>query len=230
MDSTEDIEAMRKLHKGALEERSEYNGTYLQGYDGSWVHYLDSNDHLYDRDNAQLPYTYGAEVWLSYELNDGRIIKRRYNVWVDSPAGEITRDYLNRWEELNPVHEDEGVEYTRLERALENFENFNIGYIDGELPEICRDKEAALELLACIERDREEGNMAPHPYFHRGSFRYEDEWSEDGWSYTDSVGVSICSREMSWHVGIYPDAVHTVRWLKRHDLLDWEIADKSIWW
>lgn len=230
MDSTEDIEAMRKLHKGALEERSEYSGTYLQGYDGSWVHYVDSNDHLYDRENAQLPYTYGAEVWLSYELDDGRIIKRRYNVWVDSPAGEITRDYLNRWEELNPVHEDEGVEYTRLERALENFENFNIGYIDGELPEICRDKEAALELLACIERDREEGNMAPHPYFHRGSFRYEDEWSEDGWSYTDSVGVSICSRDMTWHVGIYPDAVHTVSWLKRHDLLDWEIADKSIWW
>ena len=122
------------------------------------------------------------------------------------------------------------MEYTRLERALENFENLNVGYIDGDLPEICYDKEAALELLACIRRDLEEGNMAQHPYYHRGTFRYEDEWSEDGWSISDSTGVSICSRKMSWHISIYPDAVHTVNWLKRHDLLSWEVSEDGLRW
>lgn len=230
MAAASDIEAMLKLHKGALEERAEHSGTYLQGYDGSWVQYVDSNDHLYDKENEDLPYTYVSEVWLTYELENGRVIKRRYNVWVDSDAGDIVRGYLNSWEELNTTYEENGVEYTRLERALENFENINVGYMDGDLPEICYDKRAALELLECIERDMAEGNMAQHPYYHRGSFRYEDEWSEDGYSDTDSVGLSIASREMSWHIGIYPDAVHTLNWLKRQDLLDWEISDTSIWW
>lgn len=231
LDSPSEIEAMLRLHKGALDNRAESSGTYLQGYDGTWVKYVDSNDHLYDKEDTDLPYTYVSEVWLTYELENGKVIKRRYNVWVDSEAGSIVRDCLNSWEELNPTHEDEyGVEYTRLERALENFENFNIGYIDGDLPEICYDKEAALELLACIRRDLEEGNMAQHPYYHRGTFRYEDEWAEDGWSISDSTGVSICSRKMSWHISIYPDAVHTVNWLKRHDLLNWEVSDSSLRW
>ena len=68
------------------------------------------------------------------------------------------------------------------------------------------------------------------PYYHRGTFRYEDEWAEDGWSISDSTGVSICSRKMSWHISIYPDAVHTVNWLKRHDLLSWEVSEDGLRW
>lgn len=230
MDATGDIEAMLRLHQGALDERAQYSGTYLQGYDGTWVRFVDSNDHLYNKDDESLLYTFVSEVWLAYELEGGKVIKRRYNVWVDSEAGRITRDYLNTWEELNPVYEEDGVKYTRLERALEDFENFNVGYIDGDLPEICLDENAALELLSCIEKDMAEGNMAQHPYFHKGSFRYEDEWAEDGWSHTDSVGLSIQSRKMSWHIGIYPDAVHTLNWLNRHDLLTWEVSDVSLRW
>ena len=231
MEDPSDIEAMLRLHKGALEKRAEYSGTYLQGYDGSWVHYVDSNDHLFDKENREQPCTYATEVWLSYELDDGKIIKRRYNVWVDSEAGDITRNYLNTWEELNPTWEDETLgKYTRLERALENFENFNIGYIDGDLPEICLDRHMAIELLLRMDLDLQKGNMAQHPYFHRGTFRYEDEWAENGYSNTDSIGISVCSREMSWHVSVYPDAVHTIRWLQQHDLLSWEISDANIWW
>lgn len=230
MDSTEDIEALLRLHEGALENRAEEgSGTYLKGDDGSWVKY--NHDAGYAEDNTT-PFTHVAEVCLTYELNDGKLIKRRYNVWVDSEAGRIANDYLNQWEELNPVHVlEDGTESTRLEIALENFENFNVGYADGELPEICYDKEAALELLNCIERDRQEGRMARHPFFHIGFFRVEDEYSEKGYYDTESVGFSIASRKASWHIDIYPDAVHTVRWLQSHDLLDWEVQEGTcIYW
>ena len=231
LDNTDDIEAMLKLQEAALAQRAENNGTYVQGYDGSWVYVVDTNDHLYDMSDKSTPYTYACAVSLQYELDSGKIVKRRYNVWVDSEAGEITRDYLNVWEELNPTYTDDDGEYTRLERALENFESFNVNYVDGDLPELCLSKDAALTVLECIQRDLDEGNMAQHPYFHKGSFRYKDEWSEKGYSNTDSASFSIQSRGMSWHVSIYPDAVHTINWLKSHGLLqDWETDDASIWW
>jgi len=232
MDSPADIEAMQKLHRNALAERTEYSGTYLQGYDGNWVHYVDTNDHLYDKEDKTIPTTHAAEVWLTYELDNGKLIKRRYNVWVDSEAGKITNDYLNQWVELNPTYiEEDGTEYTRLEAALEKFENFNVGYTDGDLPEICYDKDAALELLNCIEQDRLEGHMARHPFFHTGFFRGLDEYAEKGYYDTESIGFSIASREYSWHIDIYPDAVHTVRWLQSHGLLDYEIREGTcIYW
>ena len=223
-DKPEDIEHFLKLQKEALAERAENCGTYLQGYDGSWVQYIDTNDHLYDKDDETLPMARVAQVSLRYELKSGKIVKRRYNVWTDSQAGRSTWAYLNTWEALDPFYKDEnGQQYRQLERALENFQSFQAGYTEGPLPEICRDKEAAMELLACMDRDLQEGHMAPHPYFHTGSFRYADEYMETGYADADSVGVHITGREDSWYVSIYPDAVHTINWLRSHDLLDWEV-------
>lgn len=232
LENTADIEAMLTLQKEALADRTESNGTYLLGYDGSWVQYVDSNDHLYDREDKTVPYKFAASVSLNYELENGKIIKRRYNIWTESPAGEITNRYLNRWEELNDPYElEDGTETTRLEFAMKNFEGFQVGYADTkELPEICLDKNAALELLQYIDLDLREGHMAQHPFFHRGCFRYEDEWADSGYSNTDSVNISIVSREAGWYVNIYPDAVHTIRWLQRNHLLDWQILENDTIW
>ena len=226
-----DIEAMVKLQKAALDKRADDAGTYLQAYDGSWVEYVDTNDHLYDKEDDTTPVANVAEVWLTYELDGGRLIKRRYHVWVDSEAGRIANHYLNRWDELNPTYEKDGVEYTRLETALEHFENFNVESVDGKLPKICSDKNAALELLRCVDRDLQEGHMAQHPYFHTGSFRYAHEYREEGYADAESVCLSITGRECSWHVNIYPDAVHTIRYLQSHGLLDWEVhPERNIRW
>ena len=229
---TKDIEAMLKLQKEALGEPLESNGTYLLGYDGSWVPYVDTNDHLYDKEDKETPYKFAASVNLTYELNDGKIIKRRYNIWAESPAGEITNQYLNRWEELNdPYEREDGTETTRLEEAMENFEIIDVGYVDPQdLPEICRNRHAAVELLLMMDLDRMEGHMAQHPYFHKGSFRYEDEWSEDGYSLTDCITVNIGGKKTNWYVNIYPDATHTIRWLRNNGLLDWEIVEKDTIW
>lgn len=232
LEDTADIEAMLRLQKEALGQRLENNGIYLLGYDGSWVFYVDTNDHLYDKENEDTPYKFAASVCLNYELTNGKIIKRRYNIWAESPAGEITNDYLNSWQELNdPYEREDGTKTTRLEAALENFESIDIGNLNPqELPEICRSKDTAMELLQCIDRDLQEGRMAQHPYFHSGCFRYEDEWAEDGYSKTDSLSINIGGRKTNWYVNIYPDATHTIRWLRSHDLLDWEIEEKDTIW
>lgn len=239
MESPEDIEAMLQLHQLALAERAENSGGYVKGFDGSWVKYVDTNDHLYQvelSENRMIDgseCTHVAEVSLNYELENGKIIKRRYNVWVDSEAGRITNDYLNDWKELDfKTLMDDGREVSRIELAMEDFRLMNIDYMDErELPEVCFDKAAALELLSCIDRDLQEGHMAQHPYFHNGVFQKEEELADSGYVQTESRSISFSGQKYSWHVDIYPDAVHTIKWLEDHDLLDWEILeDQKILW
>lgn len=231
LDSPEDVEAMLRLQENALENRAQDSGTYVRGYDGGWVHYEDTNDHLYDREDETLPASYVAEVSLSYELENGKIIKRRYNVWVDSEAGALTKDYLNSWKELNSTYERDGVFYDRLNQALDTFVNFRTGYGEGPLPEICSDRQAAEALLECIDMDVREGNMAQHPYFHTGVFRQEDEWAENGYAESRSIDICITGRDASWYVEVYADAAHTIRWLQEHGLMDWEVLpQRTILW
>ena len=232
MEDVQEIEAMLDLQKESLAERVENSGTYLQGYDGSWVFYVDTNDHLYDKEDKETPYKFAASVNLTYELTNGKIVKRRYNVWAESPAGEIVNTHLNSWDELNdPYEREDGTMTTRLEEAMKHFEMIDVGYTNPQdLPEICRSKDAAMELLQCIDRDLQEGHMAQHPYFHRGCFRYEDEWTEDGYSLTDCTTINIGGRKTNWYVNVYPDATHTLRWLRSHDLLDWQILENDTIW
>ena len=232
MEDVQEIEAMLDLQRESLAERVENSGTYLLGYDGSWVFYVDTNDHLYDKEDKDTPYKFAASVNLTYELTNGKIIKRRYNVWAESPAGEIANTHLNSWDELNdPYEREDGTMTTRLEEAMKHFEMIDVGYVDPQdLPEICRSKDATMELLQCIDRDLQEGHMAQHPYFHRGCFRYEDEWAEDGYSLTDCTTINIGGKKTNWYVNVYPDATHTLRWLRSHDLLDWQILENDTIW
>ena len=241
VDSPADIEAMLALHADALEQDVENSGTYVRGFDGSWVQYVDTNDHLYEYeeitvdnrllDNADC--TFAANVGLTYELNNGKIIKRRYNIWVDSEAGRITNDYLNDWAELDFTSEDEsGVKRSHLEMALEDFRCFNVDYQDERtLRDICFEKEAALELLDAIDKDLREGRMAQHPYFHTGALKQINPYSDDRYIESDSFCVAIQGENYSWSVSIYADARHTNAWLLEHGLQKWYVLEEKtmIW-
>lgn len=235
-----DIEAMLRLHQEALNDRAESDGGHVRGYDGSWVKYIDSNDHLYDvklSDNRMIDAelsTHVAVIKLTYTLDNDKIVKRRYNVWVDSPAGRIANQYLNSWDELDfMTMTQEGVEKKRSELAMETFQYMNVNYLDeDELPEVCFEKDAAIELLQCMDLDMQEGHMAPHPYFHNGVFQREEEKDEeDGLVETESRTVTFSGRKYTWSIDIYPDARHTVTWLKDHGLLEWEVLeDQRLLW
>ena len=231
---TEDIDKLLRLHADALEHRAESSGTYVL-VDGEWVHYIDNNSHLIDEENPDNQYTYVDSIRLTYKMENGKIINRRYYIWmdtryVDSEAGRIAESYLTQWDTINSrTVTIDGVEHKRLDLILENVKSIYVDYMeegDRQL-ELAKDADA---LIAAIKADCAEGNMAQNYIYHSGSFRFEDEFTESGYRYQSELGISISGEKYSWWVSVYPDSVHTLRWMKDHGVLMAEITDQDLRW
>ena len=159
---------------------------------------------------------------LSYELTNGNLVRRDYNVWVDSPAGEMTEAYLNRWDVINSryVILDE-VEHNRLEVVLDTFEDMYVSYIDEDgMPEELRSRETAESFLTAVRADAAEGNLAQHPYFHTGYFRREDDRYDDGYDKFNQIWIQLSGDKYGWEIEIFPDSHHSVKWLQDHGLME----------
>ena len=218
----EDIQLALRLHEYALEDRADSTGGYVIGSNGEWVSYVDTNSDLIDEEDEDQPWRYVARVELSYELTNGNYVRREYNVWVDSPAGELTREYLNRWDVINSryVTIDE-VQHNRLDVVLDTFKSMYVGYIDEEdMPEELQNRETAESFIAAVMADAAEGNLAQHPYFHTGYFVREDERYEDGLHKFHQLYINLEGERYSWEVEIFPDSRHTVKWLQDHGLME----------
>lgn len=237
----EDIDNFLKLQADALEHRAEEPGTYVL-VDGAWIGCFGDNFDLFDEKNPNNQYTYVDSVNLTYEMENGKLIKRHYYIWVDnkfvsSEAGRISESYLTRWETINSrTVTIDGVEHKRLDLVLENVKGIYVDYMeennrDLNLEEL--EKELAKDahsLIAAIKADCAEGNMAQGYLYHTGSFRMEDVHTETGYRYTGELGISISGDEYSWWVSVYPDSVHTLRWLEDHGVLAAEITDLDMRW
>ena len=221
-----EIEDMIRLHQGALDVRAEHQGMFTLEEDGSRVRYTEVDENWQDE-----TLVYATQIGLKYELESGKIVRRRYFVWADSEAGNIAREYLSRWKHVNwQTMTIDGEEQERLAYVMENFSAVMGDFTDNrkDLPAACTDKAKAEELLAAIQRDCAEGNMAQHPYFHTGHFRVEDEYEEDGIAERPNIHLTITSREYSWYVDIFADAKHTLKWLEDNGLLTWEVRSEPI--
>ncbi|MBR1971849.1 MAG: hypothetical protein IKA16_00260 [Oscillospiraceae bacterium] len=221
-----DIEDMIRFHQGALDFRAENTGIHTLEADGSRVRYTGVDDDLQDK-----TFVYATQIGLRYELESGKLVRRNYNVWVDSEAGAIAKEYLSRWEHVNwQTITIDGEEQERLAHVMDNFSAVVGDFTDGmkELPAACTDKAKAEELIAAVQRDCAEGNMAQHPYFHTGHFRYEDEYEEDGIAERSAINLTITSRERAWYLEVYADARHTLKWLEDNGLLTWEVSTEHI--
>ena len=91
--------------------------------------------------------------------------------------------------------------------------------------ELARDVDS---LITAIQADCAEGNMAQTYFYHTGSFRVEDDYSEKGYYDMPELGVSISSENYTWWVSIYPDSVHTLEWIRDHDALQVEVHPEAI--
>ena len=235
----EDIDNLLRFHADALEHRAESSGTYVL-VDGEWVHYIDTNSHLIDEENPDNQYTYVDSVTLTYELESGKLIKRRYNIWTDteyveSEAGRISESYLTQWDTVNSrTVTIDGVEHKRLDLILKNVEGIHVDYMensDRNLDELAKElAEDADSLIAAIKADCAAGNMAQNYIYHSGSFRIENEYSETGYNNLSEIGISISGEKYSWWVSVYPDSAHTLRWLENHGVLMAEITDQDLRW
>lgn len=232
----EDIDNLLRLHADALEHRAESYGTYVL-VDGEWIQYIDTNADRIDEENPNNQYTYVDSISLTYELENGKIIRRRYYVWMDtkymdSEAGRIAKSYMTQWDSVNyPTITIDGEEHKRLDLILENPKAFYVDYVEqGDWQEELATRENLNSLIAAIKADCAAGNMAQNYVYHSGSFRVENEYSETGYNMISEIGISISGEKYSWWVSVYPDSAHTLKWLEDHDLLVPEITDQDLRW
>lgn len=228
----EDIDNFLRLHADALENRVEEAGLYTLE-NGQWVQSFGDKE----TENTSTPFAYVDSARLTYEMENGKLINRRYNIWVDSAnvrseAGHIAESYLTRWETINNrTVTVNGVEYNRLDLVLENVKSVYVDYMDTKQDHMAKQAELAKDvdsLIAAIQADCAGGNMAQTYFYHTGSFRVEDDYSEKGYYDMPELGVSISGENYSWWVSIYPDSVHTLEWIRDHDALQVEVHPEAI--
>ena len=230
----QDIEKMLAVHADGIENHAEQNGTYVQGYDGSWV-LLYGDKSLYDTEDPYIPRTYAQYITLTYTLQSGKVVTRNYNIWADGKAGSILKDYENDWAYINNgtvIIND--VEYDRLDWILDHF-----GYIESEysyelyrsereIPETLKDKANAEALIEAVKLDAKEGHMAQNVVYHTGYFYRENENYTSGYEKSSSMYIVLRGNDgrtnYSWYIDIYPDATHAMQWLEDNGILeDWTV-------
>ena len=231
----EDIDNFLRLHGDALENRVENSGVYVL-VDGEWIQYIDNNAERIDEENPGNQYTYVDHISLTYEMENGKLIKRRYNIWMDnsyvsSEAGRIAREYLTRWDTVNGrTVTIDGVKRNRLDVILEDVRSIYVDYMeeDPELQKQLATASNVRSLISAIQADCAEGTMAQSYYYHTGSFRIEDEYMETGYRDFAEIGISIGGDRYTWWISVFPDSVNTLRWLRSHDLLNAEVRTENI--
>ena len=220
-----DIETILQLHRLTLDNRAEEgSGSYVIGSNGQWVRYIDNNADLIDEEDHTQPVRIATNIRLRYELDNGNVAAREYNVWVDSPEGQILRDYLNRWENVTGEGQEKvivnGVEFDRLAMVLAEFTSMSVDYVDQELGNAIDTRREAESFLAAVRSDCAAGNMAQHDHFHTGYFRIPDTDYEEGYARRDWLWVYLNANDKyGLSLEVYADSENTLRWLAEHNML-----------
>ena len=220
-----EIRTILQLHQYALEDRAEEGaGAYVIGSNGQWLRFIDNNADLIDEEDYTQPVRMATNFELAYELDNGNFVRRDYNIWVDSPGGQILREYLNRWENVtgqgrNTVYEN-GVERDQLELTLENFTSLSVDYVSAEVSNTVNTRQEAESFLAAVRADCAAGNMAQHNHFHTGFFRIPNSDYEEGYTDRERLWVYLnAGDKYGVSLEIYADSENTLRWLADRDLL-----------
>ena len=213
-----DIEKVLKFHTLALNDRVEKDGAYALEDNGEYVRMEDSF-YRYWREGDPLPQQrMAASCNLTYTLKNGKTVRRAYNVWADSAAGEIPKTLLSRWDAVNrDATEINGKEVETLPLVLDSMERMYCSLTDGKLPEELQTRAAAESLLRAIQADCAAGTMAQSDAYHDGVFAIPQ---NDGNTYENrSIYISLSGKNYSWYVNVYADCENTVRWMRDNGLL-----------
>ena len=221
----DDIRRVLALQKDALEDRLEYSGPYVQAENGEWVYNIDTNKDLIGREQEEITdCIYAFNTHIVYTLKNGKEIARRYTLWSDGQSGDTARDILSRWECVRSRY---GYEETdRLEEILDTLEYMAVDSL--VIPEDQLSRELAEGFLEAVKADCEAGTMAQDANLHHGHFFNPDADPEIMASHTRSLFVDMSGKMYGWYVDVYPDSENTVRWLREHNLLPYEIRENNL--
>lgn len=236
----EDIAKIIRLQEMALEDRLEEYGSYPVRYIDS----LPSVSHVtmpeggfdYGDGERKGEYDYNEphyetqHVYITYRMNSGREVTRRYYFWASFEEGEIMKELTSRWDnvwrEARMGYEDE-IDFSRIQ-------DFDV---DGvRVPKELMTEETALSLIEAIKADCEARTMAPSSVYHEGYFRYDldDPYDqiEEEYGYDRAIYIRIdtytgIGKEITGaRFRVFADSENCIRWLRDRGLLDrYEIVE-----
>lgn len=228
----EDIQKILNMQSEALSTRLEDPGTYIQDENGQWVRFYDNNITVEEREEySKIESRKVFYTTITYTLNSGKTISRRYNIWADGQAGDDAREILSRWELVNDDRvyvNGNKTEQRVLDLVLQNPEALYIEGVSGSIEK--PDREMLEGLIAAIRADCEDGNMAQSSYLHTGHFRQEFPDSATGYYYRQNLYVDFTGNNYSWSISVYPECEHTLNWLRENDLLRWDVFQTNLAW
>jgi len=234
----EDIANIIRLQEMALEDRLGRSGAYPASYVDSFgthsnIPYPEGDGFRYGEDG---PYDIMEEhyfadlIQITYVMDSGKEIQRKYTVWASFEEGEIIKEYTSRWE---VVARDGRLGY----EDEPDFSRIHDFTVDGvRVPKELMTAESVAELIAAVKADCEERTMARSTYYHQGRFKVpvseeEAKYTDAKFYYSSSIYVDITTytgpqKDLTGcYFRIFPDSAHTVKWLRDNDLLTCEIVE-----
>lgn len=200
VDTPEEIAIMLDVHEGILSNREtdEYTQHYANG--GVIVETLDANESDY--------YT---RIDFIYQMKDGRIVHRYYQIGNKSDAAKVLIPYFSSAEAVL------GMKDGDLSTYVSNIYDFAIY---GESHMFITERDQMESLLSAIIADCEAGTMAQEWAFH-----HEE----------DSIGSieltfnsNLVSVGQKWiNIRVYPSNENTMAWLEANGVDLWDYEDQK---
>lgn len=217
-----DIEQLLRLQEIALEDRLETPGTFPVDLN---VTYRDDIGYCYeDGTPYEGEYYYVSTLYLTYTLDNGKVITRYYKIRTTDEVRSIVNEYLSRWEVVS-----KNAWYGE-EEYLDMNEIRYVHIFGQELDKDSLTREDIEALMTAIRADCEERTMNQFEYFHDGHFWREN--NEDGQgTYTRSMWISISAAENTGiSLSFFPDSRHVITWCQERNLLNgWNISHENIY-
>lgn len=218
LEDSQDIARILQLHRLALEDRlpaNNANAYVLE--DGEYVPIEKSSARYWQEGDALPQQRMSDTVNLTYTLKDGKCIRRTYTIWTDTPAGEIVKGFLSRWDMVNrQTVSVDGKPVEELPLVLAGVKNFYCSALSN--PDRAFSRAQAETMIQAIQADCAAGNMAIRSAYHDGVFVGTDERGNP--IEQDSLYISISSDDYSWSVTVYPESENTIRWLRSNGYLN----------
>ena len=227
----EDIQLVLQLQNLALETRLEDYQNYVR-VDGQLIPYQDYVESQIEAgvEGGTVERVYATQFHITYELENGKIIRRFYNVWSESEAGDILRELTSRWEVISNRYNyqplvEKGINL--LEHVLTQFREIYYNGAQVAASKQYQSLDDAKSLLEAIRADCDARLLAQDSRLHNGFFRFYDASYQKGYYDNNSLYLCIEGKEYTWSVDIYADSVNTIRWLQDRGLLAAEVHTEN---
>lgn len=208
-----DIQAVIRLQELALQDRLEEGGAYP--IIGGTVQSQSATAGMDEETLDALDFRYASNIYIYYQLENGRTVSREYIIWGDGETGRIVNEYLSRWEVVSAA----GY-YGELASEEDAYTVINV--LGNPAPEQYCTAEEVASLLAAIQADCEARTMTQKSSFHSGKFCYRN---VNGIEVTTrSIWVEFADEnKRSGSFNVFADSENTLAWLEERGLLDYTI-------